>query len=75
MTMKVLKDAGAAPPEIALFHEPAMLRRAIGTPTDATERRRLLLLSCNWHSSSKRLRFASRRCVVTHGCDHRAVRP
>jgi len=43
--MKVLKDAGAAPPEIALFHERATLRRAIGTATDATRQRLLLQLA------------------------------
>jgi hypothetical protein len=43
VTMKVLKDAGAAPPEIALFHERARLRRAVDFATDASERQRLLL--------------------------------
>lgn len=31
MPMKILKDAGVAPPEIALFHERARLRASIDT--------------------------------------------
>jgi hypothetical protein len=39
MPMKILKDAGAAPPEVALFHERARLRTALSAATgDADER-------------------------------------
>jgi hypothetical protein len=38
MPMKILKDAGAAPPEIALFHERAALRAALERATDPGER-------------------------------------
>ena len=41
MPMKILKDAGVAPPEIAVFHERARLKALIGTTTDAGERERL----------------------------------
>jgi hypothetical protein len=41
MPMKILKDAGAAPPEVALFHERARLRSAVATATDPDERIRL----------------------------------
>jgi hypothetical protein len=35
---KILKDAGFAPPEVALFHERAGLRAALDTATAADER-------------------------------------
>jgi hypothetical protein len=38
MPMKILKDAGVPPPEIAMFHERARLRAAIGVTTDAAGR-------------------------------------
>jgi hypothetical protein len=41
MPMKILKDAGAAPPEIEWFHERARLKRSIETAVDATERHKL----------------------------------
>jgi hypothetical protein len=34
MPMKILKDAGAAPPEVALFHERARLKAALAATTD-----------------------------------------
>ncbi len=37
MPMKILKDAGVAPPEIAMFHERARLRAALAAATDAAE--------------------------------------
>src|SRR4249920_1426494 len=43
MPMKILKDAGAAPPEIAMFHERARLKRALEVATDSLERKRLQL--------------------------------
>ena len=43
MPMKILKDAGAAPPEIAMFHERARLRKSIEAATDPIERRDLQL--------------------------------
>jgi hypothetical protein len=43
MPMKILKDAGAAPPEIAMFHERARLRKSIEAATDPNERRDLQL--------------------------------
>ena len=43
MPMKILKDAGAAPPEIAMFHERARLRKAIEAATDPIEHRDLQL--------------------------------
>jgi hypothetical protein len=41
MPMKILKDAGAAPPEIALFHERARLKASIEAASDPGERRKL----------------------------------
>jgi len=41
MPMKILKDANAAPPEIAMFHERARLKQAVQTATDPIERKRL----------------------------------
>jgi len=38
MPMKILKDAGAAPPEVALFHERARLRTALAAAGGADER-------------------------------------
>jgi hypothetical protein len=38
MPMKILKDAGVPPPEIAMFHERARLRAAIAAATDDAER-------------------------------------
>jgi hypothetical protein len=46
MSMKILKDAGVAPPEIALFHERAELRRQLAACTDESERERLKLGLC-----------------------------
>ena len=43
MPMKILKDAGAAPPEIAMFHERARLKQLIEAATDRDERRSLQL--------------------------------
>ena len=43
MSMKILKDAGAAPPEIEMFHERAQLRHRIASATDPDERLRLQL--------------------------------
>jgi len=43
MTMKILKDAGVAPPEIAMFHERARLKQQIAAATDPGERQRLQL--------------------------------
>lgn len=43
MSMKILKDAGVAPPEIALFHERAELRRQVAACADPAERERLQL--------------------------------
>lgn len=43
MSMKILKDAGVAPPEIALFHERAELRRQLAGCTDERERESLRL--------------------------------
>lgn len=34
MPMKILKDAGAAPPEVALFHERARLRQLFAAEAD-----------------------------------------
>jgi hypothetical protein len=39
--MKILKDAGAAPPEIAMFHERARLKQLIEAAADPGERERL----------------------------------
>ena len=41
MPMKILKDAGAAPPEVAMFHERARLRTSINTTSDPGERQKL----------------------------------
>ena len=41
MPMKILKDAGAAPPEIEMFHERARLKQQIASAADPGERRRL----------------------------------
>jgi hypothetical protein len=43
MSMKILKDAGVAPPEIALFHERAELRRQLAACTDDAQREGLQL--------------------------------
>jgi hypothetical protein len=43
MAMKILKDAGVAPPEIALFHERAELRKRVTECTDPAEREKLQL--------------------------------
>lgn len=43
MPMKILKDAGVPPPEIALFHQRARLRAAVDAATDPDERQRLQL--------------------------------
>ena len=43
MPMKILRDAGVAPPEIAMFHERALLRQQIASVTESGERRRLQL--------------------------------
>ena len=43
MPMKILKDAGAAPPEIAMFHERARLRQLVETATDPSERQSVQL--------------------------------
>jgi hypothetical protein len=41
MPMKILKDAGAAPPEVALFHERARLRAAFAAAIEPDERRKM----------------------------------
>ena len=41
MPMKILKDAGAAPPEIALFQDRARLRASLAATVDLDERRKL----------------------------------
>ena len=38
MPFKILKDAGMAPPEVALFHERARLREALGAQSDPVAR-------------------------------------
>ena len=43
MPMKILKDAGVAPPEIAMFHERAQLKQQIASATDPGERQGLQL--------------------------------
>ena len=43
LSMKILKDAGAAPPEIAMFHERARLRRLLEATADARVRAPLQL--------------------------------
>jgi hypothetical protein len=51
MPMKILKDAGVAPPEIALFHERAQLKAKIDAATDPADRavlqQKLVLLEQN----------------------------
>lgn len=39
MPMKILKDAGATPPEIAMFHERARLKKAIEVEADSAKRK------------------------------------
>jgi hypothetical protein len=41
LPFKILKNAGIAPPEIALFHERAELRAALEASTDPAERERI----------------------------------
>lgn len=41
MAMKVLKDAGVVPPEVALFHQLAALRREAAAATDEPRARAL----------------------------------
>lgn len=41
MPFKILKDAGFAPPEVALFHERSRLRAQAASTCDAGERLRL----------------------------------
>src|SRR5258708_9386285 len=41
MPMKILKDAGVAPPEIAMFHERARLRASIEVAAGPEERLKL----------------------------------
>jgi len=41
MSMKILKDAGVAPPEIALFHERARLKASIETTIEPAKREKL----------------------------------
>ena len=41
MPMKILRDAGAAPPEIAMFHERAHLKQRLQAATDPIERKSL----------------------------------
>jgi len=41
LPMKILKDAGAAPPEVALFHDRARLRTLINATTEPGERQKL----------------------------------
>jgi len=41
MPMKILKDAGVTPPEIAMFHERARLKQLVQSTADPNERRRL----------------------------------
>ena len=41
MPFKILKDAGFAPPEVALFHERAHLRKEIEACADPVEKERL----------------------------------
>ncbi len=43
MPFKILKDAGFAPPEVALFHERARLRDTLASATDEAERQRIQL--------------------------------
>ena len=64
MSMKILKDAGVAPPEIALFHERAALRRQLEACTDPAEREplrlRLTLLEQNISLRLEALRRSGR---------------
>lgn len=41
MPMKILKDAGVAPPEIAMFHERARLKKRIEAEEDPASRKAL----------------------------------
>ncbi|MCV2357026.1 DUF1992 domain-containing protein [Paucibacter sp. B2R-40] len=41
MPFKILKNAGFAPPEVALFHQKAALQAQIAACSDETERRQL----------------------------------
>jgi hypothetical protein len=41
MQMKILKDAGVAPPEVALFHERVQLKARIAATQDEAERTKL----------------------------------
>ena len=41
LPMKILQDAGAIPPEVALFHDRARLRTSINTTTAPNERLKL----------------------------------
>ena len=41
MPMKILKDAGVAPPEIAMFHERARLKQALESAPDPAARKLL----------------------------------
>ena len=43
MPMKILKDAGVPPPEIALFQQRARLRAEVDAAADPDERKRLQL--------------------------------
>ena len=43
MPMKILKDAGATPPEIEWFHERARLKALIEATIDPTERQQMQL--------------------------------
>lgn len=43
MPMKILKDAGAVPPEIEWFHERARVKASIDAATDPAERQKLQL--------------------------------
>jgi hypothetical protein len=43
MPMKILKDAGATPPEIEWFRERARLKRSLESAADDSERRKLQL--------------------------------
>jgi len=41
LPMKILKDAGAVPPEVELFHERARVRAMLQASTDPAERAKL----------------------------------
>ncbi len=47
MPMKILKDAGAAPPEVALFHERARLRTTLAAGAVGAEERASLQRTLN----------------------------